>query len=52
MLGNGVKKRKMSDKKRNVRKKEIINVNKLDEQIRRLVDNKLAEKIEEPISFL
>ncbi len=31
---------------------EIINFDELDEQIRRLVDNKLAEKASEPISFL
>jgi len=42
----------VSNEKRNVRKNEIINVNELDEQIRRLVDNKLSEEIEEPISFL
>lgn len=42
----------MSQKKRNVRKNEIINVNELDEQVRRLVDNKLADGIDEPISFL
>ncbi len=42
----------MSDEKRNVRKNETINVNELDEQIRRLVDNELADGIEEPISFL
>jgi hypothetical protein len=50
-LGNGVKK-KMSDEKRKFRKNEIINVNELDEQIRRLVDNELADGIGEPISFL
>jgi hypothetical protein len=48
-LGNGVKK-KMSDE--NVRKNEIISVNELDEHTRRLVDNELADGIEEPISFL
>jgi hypothetical protein len=31
---------------------EIINFDELDEQIRRLVDNKLAEKAREQISFL
>lgn len=42
----------MSDKKRNVRNNKIINFNELDEQITRLVDNKLTEKAQEPISFL
>jgi hypothetical protein len=42
----------MSQKKRKDRKNERINVNELDEQIIKLVDNKLAERIEEPISFL
>jgi hypothetical protein len=42
----------MSDEKRKFRKNEIINVNELDEQIRRLVDNELADGIGEPISFL
>lgn len=40
----------MSDE--NVRKNEIISVNELDEHTRRLVDNELADGIEEPISFL
>jgi hypothetical protein len=31
---------------------EIVNFDELDEQIRRLVDNKLAEKAEEAISLL
>ena len=42
----------VSHEKRNVRKNERIDFNELDEQVRRLVDNKLSEKIEEPISFL
>lgn len=45
-------KRGMSQNKRKIRKNGRINVNELDEQIIRLVDNKLAEGIEEPINFL
>jgi hypothetical protein len=44
--------KELSHEKRNVRENERISVNELDEQIRRLVDNKLAEQIGEPISFL
>ncbi|MGD9131539.1 MAG: hypothetical protein PVH73_08215 [Candidatus Bathyarchaeota archaeon] len=42
----------MSQNKRKIRKNGRINVNELDEQIIQLVDNKLAEGIEEPTSFL
>jgi hypothetical protein len=42
----------MSQNERKFRKNVRINVNELDEHITRLVDNKLTEGIEEPISFL
>jgi hypothetical protein len=41
----------MSHNNRKIRHSETINVNELDEQIKRLVENKLSENIEDSWAF-